>query len=41
MAQKIQIKRGLKANLPQMLSEGEFALCTDTQELFLGTPLVI
>ena len=35
MAQ-IQIKRGLKANLPA-LADGEFAYCTDTKELFLGT----
>jgi chitodextrinase len=33
---KIQIKRGLKANLP-VLDTGELALCTDTNELFSGT----
>lgn len=36
MANKIQIKRGIKANLPT-LDVGEFGLCTDTSELFLGT----
>lgn len=36
MANKIQIKRGLKANLPA-LSVGELALCTDTNELHMGT----
>jgi hypothetical protein len=36
MANKIQIKRGLKANLPT-LSVGELAYCTDTKELFIGT----
>jgi hypothetical protein len=36
MYYKITVKRGLKANMPS-LSVGEFALCTDTQELFLGT----
>lgn len=35
MAQLIKIKRGLKANLPT-LSEGEFALCTDTKEVYIG-----
>lgn len=33
----IQIKRGLKTNLPTLAS-GEFALCTDTLELFIGSP---
>lgn len=36
MAQKIQIRRGLKADLPS-LSEGEFGFCLDTKELFIGT----
>lgn len=36
MSQKIQIKRGLKANLP-LLADGEFAFCTDTKELFIGS----
>jgi hypothetical protein len=36
MANKIQIKRGLQANLPT-LSVGELAYCTDTKELFIGT----
>lgn len=35
MANKIQIKRGLKFNLP-VLSDGEFGLCTDTKEVFIG-----
>ncbi|SMB95304.1 hypothetical protein SAMN00017405_0374 [Desulfonispora thiosulfatigenes DSM 11270] len=35
MANKIQIRRGLKASLPS-LSVGEPALCTDTKELFVG-----
>jgi hypothetical protein len=35
MAQKIQVRRGLRANLP-FLSPGEFGLCTDTKELFVG-----
>ncbi|WEG14017.1 GDSL-type esterase/lipase family protein [Pullulanibacillus sp. KACC 23026] len=33
---KIQIKRGLKANLP-ILDDGELAFCTDTKEYFIGT----
>lgn len=33
---KIQVNRVLKANLP-VLSEGEFGLCTDTDELFIGS----
>lgn len=35
MANKIQLKRGLKANLP-VLSVGEPALTTDTKEVFIG-----
>lgn len=35
MVNKIQIKRGKKASLPT-LSEGEMALCTDTNEVFIG-----
>ena len=35
MANKIQIRRGLKANLPA-LDVGEPALCTDTKEVFIG-----
>lgn len=35
MANKIKIKRGLKANLPT-LSVGEQGLCTDTSEIFIG-----
>ncbi|HCF71936.1 MAG TPA: hypothetical protein DER33_10220 [Syntrophomonas sp.] len=35
MANKIQIKRGLKTNLPA-LDVGEPALCTDTKEVFIG-----
>ncbi|WP_273851275.1 right-handed parallel beta-helix repeat-containing protein [Guptibacillus spartinae] len=36
MAQKIQIKSCLKAELP-LLHVGEFGLCTDTNELFIGS----
>jgi hypothetical protein len=36
MADRIQIKRGLKANLP-VLADGEFGYCTDTKELFIGS----
>ncbi|WP_273832022.1 right-handed parallel beta-helix repeat-containing protein [Guptibacillus sedimenti] len=36
MAQKIQIKSCLKAELP-ILDIGEFGLCTDTNELFIGS----
>lgn len=36
MANKIQIKRGLKSNLPT-LNVGEPALCTDTKEVFIGS----
>lgn len=32
---KIQIRRGLKADLP-VLSKGEFGFCLDTNELFIG-----
>ncbi len=35
MANKIQVKRGLKEDLPQ-LSVGEFGFCTDTDEVFIG-----
>lgn len=35
MANKIQIRRGLKTNLPT-LDVGEPALCTDTKEVFIG-----
>jgi hypothetical protein len=35
MAHKIQIKRGNKADLPT-LDAGEFGLCQDTNELFIG-----
>jgi hypothetical protein len=36
MANKIQIRRGLRADLP-ILSIGEFGLCTDTGQIFIGT----
>ena len=36
MANKIQIRRGLKAKLP-VLSVGELALTTDTNEVYIGT----
>lgn len=36
MADVIQIKRGVKADLPSYLKIGELAFCTDTQELFCG-----
>ena len=39
MANKMQIKRGLKANLPT-LGDGEFGLCTDTNELYIGNASV-
>lgn len=35
MANKIQIKRGLKSKLPTLL-DGELGLCTDTKEVFVG-----
>jgi len=35
MAQTIQIRRGLKADLP-ILSEGEMGFCTDTKEIYIG-----
>lgn len=35
MASKIQVKRGNKADLP-ILSDGEFGLCQDTGEIFIG-----
>lgn len=38
MANKIQIRRGLRADLP-ILSIGEFGLCTDTGQIFIGTPI--
>ena len=34
MANKIQIRRGLRADLPT-LSIGEFGLCTDTRQIFI------
>lgn len=36
MANKIQFKRGLKANLPT-LTEGEPGFCTDTKEVYIGS----
>lgn len=36
MSRKFQVKRGAKANLP-ILENGEFGLCTDTKELFIGS----
>lgn len=36
MANKIQVKRGVKASLP-VLSIAEFGFCTDTKELFIGS----
>lgn len=36
MSNKIQIKRGLKSKLP-ILADGEFGLCTDTKEVFIGS----
>ena len=33
---RIQVRRGLKADLPSTLKEGEFGLCTDTKELYVG-----
>ncbi|MCH3962699.1 MAG: hypothetical protein LKE46_00255 [Clostridium sp.] len=36
MANKIQLRRGLKANLPT-LAIGEPAFCTDTKEFYIGT----
>lgn len=36
MARKLQVKRGLTANLPT-LSEGEFGFCTDTSALYIGS----
>lgn len=38
MASTIQVRRGLRTNLP-VLEIGELALCTDTYELFMGSPL--
>ena len=35
MSQTIQVKRGLKVNLPILLS-GEIGFCTDTKEVFIG-----
>lgn len=37
MAVTIQVKRGLKANLPTTAAVGELLLATDTNELFKGT----
>lgn len=38
MVDKIQIRRGIKDNLP-ILDEGEMGYCTDTKELFVGSTL--
>ena len=35
MSNTIQIKRGAKASLPT-LSQGEFGLCTDTDDVYIG-----
>ena len=37
MSNKIQFKRGLKANLPTSAEAGMPLWCTDTQELYIGT----
>lgn len=37
LANRIQVKRGLKANLPT-LAIAEFGFCTDTKEIFIGSP---
>ena len=37
MSNKIQFKRGLKANLPTSAEVGMPLWCTDTQELYIGT----
>lgn len=37
MAPKLQIRRGLKKDLPA-LAAGEFGLCLDTNEVYVGTP---
>jgi hypothetical protein len=37
MAQQIQVRRGLKQDLPT-LADGEFGLAQDTNELFIGGP---
>lgn len=33
---RIQHRRGLKADLPESLNEGEFGWCLDTKELYIG-----
>lgn len=35
MSDLIRVKRGLKADLPELM-QGEFGYCTDTEELFVG-----
>jgi hypothetical protein len=37
MAQTIQLKRGLKANIPASASAAEPLVTTDTHEMYLGT----
>lgn len=37
MPDKMQIKRGLKAELPTIALDGELLFCTDTKELYVGT----
>jgi hypothetical protein len=37
MAQTIQLKRGVKANIPASAAAGEPILTTDTHELSVGT----
>lgn len=37
MGRKLQIKRGLQADIP-ILSEGEFGLTTDQKKLYIGAP---
>ena len=36
---RLQIRRGLRADLPNNLSEGEFGFTLDTRELFIGNSL--
>ena len=39
MSQTIQVKRGLKADLP-ILASGEFGFCTDTKEIYIGDGII-
>ena len=37
MISRIQVRRGLRKDLPEIIHSGEICFCTDTFEIFIGT----